>query len=518
MTLMSRRAALGGLAAAALAPNALAAGTTAGRRLALLIGNTSYKAAIGTLRNPGNDVALVQRVLRAAGVAPADMQVLNDATDLQMADAITAHMARVTQAGPDAISLFYYAGHGASDAASGRGYLVPSSAASAKSDRLWTESLGLDKVLDQLASHPGASVVMLDCCRNELELPPAPAASTVMAAASNARGFTAIRAQRRPNMFLSHATWEGQTASDGAAGAANGPYATAFAAALKATGSKDNLLDLFDDVRLRVLDATGDAQEPMNLSRLSAGAASLTPFAAAATGGTRMKGLRPRALVIGNTYAAKPDMRLPIARPDAELVSGALANAGFAVDTQHDLGKAQFDAQFEKFATSLQGTACLVYLTGYAFGRNGANHFLPDNARVADGIPILGIVDRLLASKAKAVFIALDCARPFRGSPGARSVEQEIEAIGELASVGRNVVIAYAAGAGQWAAQPRERSPFAAAFATAIQAPARRSLQAISGLVRADVLKATSGAQRPWFQSANGVPIYFRDSRGLVDG
>lgn len=517
--MMSRRAALGGLAAAALAPSALAAGTATGRRLALLIGNTSYKASIGTLRNPGNDVALMQRVLVAAGVAQGDMLVLNDATDSQMSGAIAAHMARVAQAGPDAISLFYYAGHGASDAASGRGYLVPSSAASAKSDRLWRESLGLDKVLDQLASHPGASVVMLDCCRNELALPPPPAAAgTVMAAADTSRGFTAVRQQRRANMFLSHATWEGQTASDGTAGAANGPYATAFAAAVKATGNKDSLLDLFDDVRLRVLDATGDAQEPMNLSRLSAAAANLKPFAAAATGGTRMPILRPRALVIGNTYAAKPSMSLPIARPDAELVSAALTNAGFAVDTQHDLGKAQFDAQIETFAASLQGTACVIYMTGYAFGRNGANHFLPDNARVADGIPILGIVDRLLASKAKAVFIALDCARPFEGSPGARSVEQEIEAIGELASVGRNVVIAYAAGAGQWAAKPRERSPFAAAFAGAVQRPERRSLQSIAGLVRADVLKATDGAQRPWFQSANGVPIYFRDSRGLVDG
>jgi uncharacterized caspase-like protein len=517
--MLSRRAALGGIAAAALAPSALAAGDTTGRRLALLIGNTSYKAAIGTLRNPGNDVALVQRVLAASGVAQGDMLVLNDATDSHMSDAIAAHMARVAQAGPDAISLFYYAGHGASDAASGRGYLVPSSAASTKSDRLWQESMSLDTVLDQLSGHKGVSVVMLDCCRNELALPPTPAASsTVMAAADTSRGFTAVRRQRRPNMFLSHATWEGQTASDGAAGAANGPYATAFADAVKATGKKDSLLDLFDDVRLRVLDATGDAQEPMNLSRLSAGAADLKPFAAAATGGTRMPGLRPRALVIGNTYASKPGMTLPIARPDAESVSAALANAGFAVDTQHDLGKAQFDAQLEKFAASLQGTACMVYLTGYAFGRNGANYFLPDNARVADGLPVLGIINRLLASKAKAVFIALDCARPFEGSPGARSVEQEVEAIGELASMGRNVVIAYAAGAGQWAAKPRERSPFAAAFADAVQKPERRSLQSIAGFVRADVLKATGGTQRPWFQSANGVPIYFRDSRGLVDG
>jgi uncharacterized caspase-like protein len=198
-------------------------------------------------------------------------------------------------------------------------------------------------------------------------------------------------------------------------------------------------------------------------------------------------------------------------------MSEALSNAGFAVQTHHDLTKNRFRAQIDDFAASAQGSACVLYLSGYAFGRDGANYFLPDNAAPFAGVPILDIVGRMLQSNAKAVFIALDCARPFAGSPGARSIEQDIEAFGELGDAGRNVVISYAAGPGQWAARPRERSPFAAALAAAIQRPERRSLQAVAAEVRAAVLKATAGAQRPWFQSANGVPIYFRDARGLID-
>jgi uncharacterized caspase-like protein len=514
--MLTRRQALGGLAAATLAQPVFAA-SGAPRRLALLIGNTSYSPGVGKLRNPGNDVALVRRVLLSAGFAPADITVLRDASMQQMSAAIAAHAARMKQAGQEAVSIFYYAGHGASDAASGRGYLVPCNATSTKSARLWQESIGLDTSLDALSSHAGTSVVMLDCCRNELDLPP-PAASPVIVAAANARGFTAVRSQRRPNMFLSHATWEGQTASDGAAGAANGPYAQAFRAAVTSIGKEADLLGLFDDVRLRVLEATGDVQEPMNLSRLSAGAADAKPFAAAAAGGSRMQASRPRALVIGNTFAANDEMVLPIARADADTMSEALANAGFAVETHHDLAKNRFRSQIDAFAASAKGSACVLYLSGYAYGQDGANYFLPDNGRAGDGVAILDIVGSMLRSNAKAVFIALDCARRFAGSPGARGAEQEIEAMGELGDTGRNVVISYAAGPGQWAVRPRERSPFAAALASAIQRPERRSLQTIAGMVRADVLKATDGAQRPWFQSANGVPVYFRDNRGLIGG
>jgi uncharacterized caspase-like protein len=189
------------------------------------------------------------------------------------------------------------------------------------------------------------------------------------------------------------------------------------------------------------------------------------------------------------------------------------------------LTKEGLEASVEAFARSMSDAACVVYFTGYAFGTAGANFFLPELSaaeRMAGvqriGVPVWGVIQRLLASRARAVFVALDSARPFSDSPGPHSIEEVVEEMSpveETSQSQKNVVIAYSAAARTWAVNTRARSTFAAAFANVVQRPERRSLQDVARWVRADVLKATNGAQRPWFQSASGVPIYFRDGRDL---
>lgn len=524
----TRRAVTAGLALGAAAWP-FVGNAAPGRKFALLIGNESYGPGVGELRNPVNDVKLVERVLRASGFAETDLLVLPNAGKQAMRQAVTTYVDRLLKGGPDATGVFYYGGHGATDATTGKGYLIPRDATSAKSAKLWQESIAVDAVLDELAKFAGAKIALFDCCRNELDLaapvqPPPGVAAVTASALPNSRGFVAVRAQRRPNLFMSHATWEGETALDGVGDARNGPFALAFAESIGAARAGARLTDIFDDVRLRVLSATGDAQEPMNLSRMTKAGAAVMPFVPGASAAPPVRRAPPHALVIGNTYAAHEDLNLPIAKLDAEMVAGALANSGFVVTRHVNLGKAEIEKSVEKFARSLTDAACVVYLSGYAFGGGGQNFFLPELS-AADrragvqsiGIPVWGIVERLLAARAQAVFVALDCARPFSGSPGARVPEEAVE---EMRQSQKNVVIAYSAEARTWALDPRARSPFAAAFADIVQQPARRKLQDVAKLVQGRVLQATSGGQRPWFQSANGVPIYFRDGRDLsvIDG
>ena len=87
-------------------------------RIALVIGNSAYQE--GALKNPASDAALMARTLRDVG-----FEVLEeiDADERAMGRAMVRFSRKVKEAGPDTISLFYYAGHGLQY--QGENYLVP---------------------------------------------------------------------------------------------------------------------------------------------------------------------------------------------------------------------------------------------------------------------------------------------------------------------------------------------------------------------------------------------------------
>ena len=99
-------------------PLAAAPAVHAEKRIALLIGNQSYGSEIGRLANPHNDVALLERTLRALRF---EVTPVRDAGLAALHQAVNAHVRRVRAAGPDTVAFFYYAGHGAADAASAAG-------------------------------------------------------------------------------------------------------------------------------------------------------------------------------------------------------------------------------------------------------------------------------------------------------------------------------------------------------------------------------------------------------------
>ncbi len=91
-------------------------------RIALVIGNANYADEM-KLANPANDAGLIGSALEKVGF---QVILVTDATQKQMQRAIVDFGDRLAKAGPDAVGLFYYAGHGLQ--LEGQNYLVPTDA------------------------------------------------------------------------------------------------------------------------------------------------------------------------------------------------------------------------------------------------------------------------------------------------------------------------------------------------------------------------------------------------------
>jgi len=137
------------------------------KRLALLIGNESYSAEIGRLSNPHNDVALLEKALKGLGF---EVAIEQNASLGALTRAVNAYARRLQAAGSNAVGLFYYSGHGASDGTTN--YLIPVDVKTTESGELWDESLRLTEVTRKLKAEAGNAThfVVFDACRNTLKL------------------------------------------------------------------------------------------------------------------------------------------------------------------------------------------------------------------------------------------------------------------------------------------------------------------------------------------------------------
>src|SRR5580704_3912531 len=104
------------LLAVLIAPPAGAAPSE--KRLALVIGNASYKAK--ALATPVNDAALIAQTLQAAGF---DVMGARDLDEDLLRQAFLDFFDRVTKAGPDTVAVVYFAGYGLQ--LDGENYLLP---------------------------------------------------------------------------------------------------------------------------------------------------------------------------------------------------------------------------------------------------------------------------------------------------------------------------------------------------------------------------------------------------------
>ena len=139
------------------------------RKIALIIGNAKYSAAIGALDNPHNDISVLGDALQSIGF---EVHTLKDGGYRKLRLAIGRHVRRVRRAGKGAIGLFYYSGHGAQDAETNQNFLIPTDVAEPSTD-MWDASINLKlDVVKRLREEAGnaSHFVVFDACRNTLRV------------------------------------------------------------------------------------------------------------------------------------------------------------------------------------------------------------------------------------------------------------------------------------------------------------------------------------------------------------
>ncbi len=241
---MFSRFALASCAAALLAGTAFADG-----RIALVIGNSDYRQSGWDLPNPAKDASLIKTTLERVGF---EVQLVTNATEDQMEEAFQAYGDRLKAAGPDAVGVFYYAGHGVQS--QGLNYLVPVDANARTEQDLWRQAPRLGDALQYIeAAGNSVNFVILDACRNN----PLPSSSRDLSG-----GLAPVGRAR--GLLIAYATEPGFTALDGEED--HSPFTAALAAVLPIDGLIAE--QVFKRVADRVSTATEGAQTPFYNSGL----------------------------------------------------------------------------------------------------------------------------------------------------------------------------------------------------------------------------------------------------------
>jgi hypothetical protein len=214
-------------------------------RIALLIGNSTYREA--PLRNPVNDVRAMAKTLRELGFTVLAHENANKST---MERAILDFGRRLTAGG---VGFFYYAGHGLQ--VRGRNFLIPVDAEIDSEATTRIAGVDVDLLLEQTAeARNRVNVVILDACRNN------PFERRLRGAS---RGLSAVDAAR--GTLIAYATAPGSVAADGSG--SNGLYTEELLKALRVPGLK--VEEVFKRVRAGVTDRSNGAQTPWESSSLT---------------------------------------------------------------------------------------------------------------------------------------------------------------------------------------------------------------------------------------------------------
>jgi len=216
------------------------------RRVALVVGNGAY-AHGAALANPVNDARAMSAKLERLGF---DVISLENADQKRMEHAIGQFSAKL---GPDAVSLFYYAGHGIQ--VNGHNYLVPIDAEISAEQTVRLETIDVDAVIDQMSmARSRVNLVILDACRNN---------PFERRFRSISGGLASIEAPT--GTLIAYATSPGKVAADGRG--ANGLYTAELLAAMDAPGAK--VEDVFKRVRANVIAKSAGNQTPWEASSLT---------------------------------------------------------------------------------------------------------------------------------------------------------------------------------------------------------------------------------------------------------
>lgn len=230
------------------------AASGAERRVALVIGNSSYKYA-NKLPNPGNDAGDVARVLQRLGFS-----VTLD-TDLDWERLAREVDAFLTFARGADVAIFFYAGHGLQH--DGGAFILPTDARLENEFSLKRETFSVQEIVTQLGNTTRASIVLLDACRNNpLAERLRNAAYTANRALNIGRGLGRIDVGG--NSLVVYAAAPGQEARDGLG--RNSPFTESLLKHIETPGLE--VEQMLKRVSAEVVMATGGRQQPERLSQL----------------------------------------------------------------------------------------------------------------------------------------------------------------------------------------------------------------------------------------------------------
>jgi tetratricopeptide (TPR) repeat protein len=241
-----------------LAHGAAATATKPVPRVALVIGNARYEAAVGPLRNAVSDAKAVAKTLRGLGFTVIEE---HNVTRDELLKAVAGFRPKV---GGAEVALFYYAGHGISVA--GSNYLIPIKSgytpegADDTTLRLLAETKLFNAeqaVAEMSAAGARCNLVILDACR-----------STPVARNPRTRDAATPGglAEMKPpaGSLIAFATDAGRTAQDGEG--ANGLYTEELLKNLRTPGL--TIEQVFKRTRAGVMDRSDGGQIPAEYSRL----------------------------------------------------------------------------------------------------------------------------------------------------------------------------------------------------------------------------------------------------------
>lgn len=217
------------------------------KRLALIIGNADYQNA-NKLLNPVNDARAMKKALSELGF---EVMQYENLTQREMKQVIDEFGRRLENYG---VGLFYFAGHGIQ--ANGNNYLIPIETNLMNEQQIDYDCVRADRVLGLMEyARSKVNIVILDACRNN-------PFKRSWSRSAEGEGLAFMNAPS--GSVIAYATAPGKTASDGAG--SNGLYTEAL---LKNLFAPDlNILQVFQNVRKTVVDASGQRQIPWESTSL----------------------------------------------------------------------------------------------------------------------------------------------------------------------------------------------------------------------------------------------------------
>jgi uncharacterized caspase-like protein len=225
-----------------------AAAISAETRIALVIGNSEYSS--GPLPNPANDAKMISDTLTTLGF---EVIARRNADQNTMKRAIQEFGSRLEKAGPAAVGLFYYAGHGVQ--LNGRNYLIPTTAQIDREGDVEIEAVSADWVIEQMRyARNRLNIVILDACRNN---------PFMRSMRSVDHGLATMDAPA--GILIAYSTAPGAVAADGSG--RNSPYTEALSQAMR--DLHEPVEQVFKHVRVGVISATSGKQVPWESSSLT---------------------------------------------------------------------------------------------------------------------------------------------------------------------------------------------------------------------------------------------------------